>query len=69
MENRRDAQLFALHEEVSETKSILVHIDETIKEIKCTWRIRQKYFASFSLYADRHALEPISTTLQPVKQK
>jgi hypothetical protein len=30
MENRRDAQFFALHEVVSEyTKSILAHIEET----------------------------------------
>jgi hypothetical protein len=53
MKNRKNAQLFALHEIVSEyTKSILAHLKETIKENKCTWRIRQKYFAAFFLYSN-----------------
>ncbi len=60
MKNRIDPPLFALHEVVSEyAKRILAHMEKTSKENKRTWRIRQKYFAVFSLiYANRHKFEP-----------
>jgi hypothetical protein len=55
---KRDVQLFALHEEVS----------EYAKCIKRTWRIRQWYFAVFSLYANPHEPEPISATFNQYKK-
>ncbi len=62
IENSRDAQLFALHEIVSEYAtilSILAHKEKTSKENKLTWRLRQWYFPIFSLYANRHKLEQL----------
>jgi hypothetical protein len=46
-------------------KSNLACLENTLNGYKRIWRIRQKYFAAYGEYANRHKIEPISANYRP----
>ncbi len=44
-------------------------MENTLKEYKRIWRIRQDYFAVYGKYANRHNREPISANFRPNREK
>jgi hypothetical protein len=59
-----------IYKVVSEyAKSILACMENTLKEYKRIWRIRQEYFAVYGEYADRHKIEPIPANFRPKPKK
>jgi hypothetical protein len=44
-------------------------MENTRKEYKRIWRIRQEYFAVYGEYANRHKIEPISANFRPKPKK
>jgi hypothetical protein len=55
-----------MYKVVSEyAKSILACRENTLKEDKSIWRIRQEYFAVYGEYANRHKIELISANFCP----
>jgi hypothetical protein len=54
-----------IYKVVSEyAKSILACMENTLKEYKRIWKIRQEFFAVYEEYADRHKIEPISANFR-----
>jgi hypothetical protein len=47
----------------------LACMENTLKEYKSIWRIRQEYFAVYGEYANPHKSEPISTNFRPNSKK
>jgi hypothetical protein len=44
-------------------------MENTLREYKRIWRIRQEYFAVDGEYANRHKSEPISANFRPNHEK
>jgi hypothetical protein len=59
-----------MYKVVSEyAKSILAYMENTLKEDKRIWRMRQEYFAINGEYANRHKAELISAKFRPKLEK
>jgi hypothetical protein len=59
-----------MYKVVSEyAKSILVCMENTLKENKRIWRMRQEYFSAHGEYANRHKIEIISANFRQKPKK